>query len=224
MVSETQYWLDRWQEEKTPFFHLDETHPLLKKYFDDCLSLSDESVVFVPLAGKTLDLLWLREKYPVVAVEISDIAVKAFFKENELNPKVTECDYGKIYQVENLTFYQANLYDLPDSILSSISHIYDRASLIAFNEEKRPKYVSFLQQKCVSLKEWFLVSLYFEVSGYQGPPFPLSEQELNSLFKNYFTIDVIHQQQSEMDETGNLYKKGVLSLLNQVYCLRKKDK
>ena len=41
--------------------------------------------IFVPLCGKTLDLIWLNEKgHTVMGCELSEVAAKQFFEENKI--------------------------------------------------------------------------------------------------------------------------------------------
>ena len=45
----------------------------------------------MPLCGKSLDLLWLAAQgHRVLGVEISPLAVDAFFAEQDLTPTVTD--------------------------------------------------------------------------------------------------------------------------------------
>ena len=75
------FWLERWEREEIGF-HQNEINPHLRQYWQE-LSLSPDSEVFVPLCGKSIDMLWLRRQgYSVLGVELSNIAVQAFFKEN----------------------------------------------------------------------------------------------------------------------------------------------
>ena len=54
------YWLDRWKHGEIGF-HQDEINPYLCQYWQE-LHLAPGSEVFVPLCGKSCDMLWLREQ------------------------------------------------------------------------------------------------------------------------------------------------------------------
>ena len=52
-----EFWLERWRDGRT-HFHQDKVMPLLQKYWP-ALGLPADSQILVPLAGKSLDMLWL---------------------------------------------------------------------------------------------------------------------------------------------------------------------
>ena len=53
------------------------------------LDLPADSQVFVPLSGKSLDMVWLAEQgHRVLGVELSELAVRQFFDERGLVPAV----------------------------------------------------------------------------------------------------------------------------------------
>ena len=78
---EPAFWHARWQENRIGF-HLPEANPLLIRYWP-VMQVAPGSNILVPLCGKSLDMLWLLDQgYRVTGVEISRIAVEAFFAEN----------------------------------------------------------------------------------------------------------------------------------------------
>ena len=54
------FWLQRWERGETGF-HLGAVNPHLERHFP-ALGLAPGARVLVPLAGKSLDLAWLRER------------------------------------------------------------------------------------------------------------------------------------------------------------------
>ena len=78
-----EFWHNRWQEKRTGF-HQSEVNPLLIKYWSK-LNLPAGSRVFVPLCGKSIDMIWLAAQgYDIVGVELVESAVKEFFSENRI--------------------------------------------------------------------------------------------------------------------------------------------
>jgi hypothetical protein len=81
------YWIERWKREDTAF-HQDEINPYLRQYWQElhlppasAIERSGKSEVFVPLCGKSRDMLWLRDQgYSVLGVELSPVAVQAFLR------------------------------------------------------------------------------------------------------------------------------------------------
>ena len=82
-----EFWLERWQRNEIGF-HQGEINAHLQDYWDR-VGLKEGGEVFVPLCGKSNDMLWLRAQgHRVLGVELSPLAVEAFFVENQLKPEV----------------------------------------------------------------------------------------------------------------------------------------
>lgn len=116
--------------------------PLLQKYWPT-LALPAGSRVFVPLAGKTLDMLWLAERgHRVLGVELSTLAVDQFFSENGLKPTVRESRYGTHHVAGNIELICGDAFALDTEALADCVGVYDRAALIALPLPMRERYVS----------------------------------------------------------------------------------
>ncbi|MEA2080555.1 MAG: hypothetical protein U9P00_11980 [Pseudomonadota bacterium] len=79
---EADFWHQRWQD-KLIGFHQRDINPHLITYWSR-LQIKAGERVFVPLCGKSMDMLWLRDRYSVLGVELSPIAVEELYKENGL--------------------------------------------------------------------------------------------------------------------------------------------
>ena len=215
---ESTFWQQRWQENKIGF-HLDSVNPLLIKYANK-MQLGPGQQVFVPMCGKTHDLIWLAEQgYRVLGVEISEVAVRAFFDENNLNP----CQVIK----GELTFYQAGLitlvcgdfYHLTTSQMVNVAAVYDRASFIALPEKMRPAYSEHLNALCPTQPR-LLVTLEYDQSEMAGPPFSVLQSELDSDYAEGFDINCL-EQNDVLAEHGHFAAKGLTSLHESVYILHR---
>ena len=83
----TETWLDRWQEGRIGW-HEASGNVSLKNHWR-----TSGRRVLVPLCGKSVDLRWLAEQgNEVVGVELSAIAVEAFFAEQELEDSIAAGD------------------------------------------------------------------------------------------------------------------------------------
>src|SRR5665647_3863458 len=102
---EKDFWLERWEQEQTGF-HQNEINPYLRQHWQH---LAGNGPVFVPLCGKSLDMLWLRKQgLDVVGVELSPIAVEAFFEENALIPPRVNRDKFDRFDAVSYTHLRAH--------------------------------------------------------------------------------------------------------------------
>uniref|UniRef100_A0A3Q2CGL9 Thiopurine S-methyltransferase, tandem duplicate 1 n=1 Tax=Cyprinodon variegatus TaxID=28743 RepID=A0A3Q2CGL9_CYPVA len=77
-------WEQRWQENRTGFHQL-EVHKMLQNNYDKVVNGRSGVRFFFPLCGKAVDMKWLADLgHSVVGVEISEMAIRQFFQENNL--------------------------------------------------------------------------------------------------------------------------------------------
>jgi thiopurine S-methyltransferase len=172
--------------------------------------------VFVPLCGKSEDLVWLaRQHDSVQGVELSDIAVRAFFSEHFYTPLVTQINAGHtLYQFDELTIYSGDYFTAP---LESYDLVYDRAALVALPEDMREEYVDRL--KCLMSEKGriLLVTLDYVQAEMAGPPFSVAESEVRRLFSEY---KVTLLQRDEADEKHpKRSKKGLSRFAEEVWLI-----
>ncbi|MBI5437701.1 MAG: hypothetical protein HY936_01890 [Nitrosomonadales bacterium] len=124
------FWLERW-ERKEIGFHQSEINPYLRQYWQE-LHLARDKNVFVPLCGKSSDLLWLRKQgHPVLGVELSAIAAQAFFEENSYTPHRFPGGKFDCYEAGGIRILCGDFFDLSKDDMAKVSAVYDRASLVA---------------------------------------------------------------------------------------------
>ena len=93
-MDEKSYWLGRWARGETRW-HQTEAEPALAAWFTG----RPRKRVFVPLCGKSLDLIWLLgEGHEVTGCELSSTACDAFFKENQLPYTTTQTEGFTVYR------------------------------------------------------------------------------------------------------------------------------
>ncbi|UJF17678.1 thiopurine S-methyltransferase [Vibrio sp. SS-MA-C1-2] len=176
-----EFWHSRWAENRIGF-HQNEENNFLVKYWSKLNAKREESVL-VPLCGKSLDLTWLAERQQrVVGVELSKIAVDAFFAENLLTPTVTRLsDSSTEYQFDELTVYCGDFFAIK---VETVDYIYDRAALVAMPKERRGEYAAHLLSQLKANGKILLVSLEYPQEKLAGPPFSVDKAEISRLFPN----------------------------------------
>ncbi|KIO48406.1 thiopurine S-methyltransferase [Nitrosospira sp. NpAV] len=186
------YWLGRWEREETGF-HQNEINPYLRQYWQE-LNLAHGSEVFVPLCGKSCDMLWLREQgHPVLGVEFSAMAVQAFFKENGFSPHRVTGEKFSCYEAEGIRILCGDFFDLGKEDLMKTSAVYDRASLVALPPEMRERYARHLLNILPPATQILLVTLDYPQSEMEGPPFAISPGEVEALYREHAEIRLLAQ-------------------------------
>lgn len=179
------FWLDKWQSNQIGF-HADEPHPLLVAHWD-ALDLPSDARVFAPLCGKSPDLLWLRRRgHPVVGIELSEIAVRDFYRENALEPAIESTATGHRFEAGGITIHRGDFFALTPQQLGPIDAIYDRAALIALPPEMRMSYVAHLGALAGnSARALMLITVGYDETQISPPPFVVPHAEVASGFEGW---------------------------------------
>lgn len=175
------FWHDRWTRQQTGF-HEPAPNPLLIQHFD-ALEQPPESRVFLPLCGKTLDIDWLlAQGHEVVGAELSPIAVTALFERLRLSPSKEGFGPLQRWRTEALEIWVGDYFALDARAIGRIDAVYDRAALIAMPASMRPAYATQLSRLAGTAPQ-LLVTLEYEQSLIDGPPFSVREEELRKLYR-----------------------------------------
>ncbi|QXL85201.1 thiopurine S-methyltransferase [Comamonas sp. NLF-1-9] len=213
------FWLQRWREGRIGF-HQQRVLPLLQKHWPS-LDLAQGSKVFVPLAGKSLDMLWLAEQgLRVLGVELSELAVKQFFAEHGLTPQVRHTPYGIHHVAGAIELICGDAFALDAQALADCSGLYDRAALVALPPELRARYVDELMARLPSGCRGLLVTLDYPQDEMQGPPFSVPEAEVEQRYAPRWELRRLEQRDLLADEPG-FAARGLSAMATSVYRLQK---
>ena len=219
---EKDFWLERWEREEIGF-HQNEVNPYLRQYWQD-LHLARDSVVFVPLCGKSSDMLWLREQgHQVLGVELSAIAVQAFFKESGYTPQqVTQHQVtgGKFdcCEANGIRILCGDFFDLSRDELAKVSVVYDRASLIALPPEMRVRYVRHLVSILPPATQILLITVDYPQPEMQGPPFSVASGEVEALYREYAEVHLL-MQLDVLSKNPRFQERGLSRLQENIFLL-----
>ena len=213
------FWLERWKLNQIGF-HEEVTNRHLQEFWQG-LAIPTTRKVFVPLCGKSRDMLWLRSQgYQVLGVELSLLAVKSFFAENNLVAEVTEQGNFQRWEADGLVILQGNFFDLSAADLSGCCAIFDRAALIALPVDMRQKYVEHLGKISAVSADTLLITLEYKIDEMQGPPFSVTDKEVNDLFAKTHTIQCLHKE-DVLAQNEPFIARGLSYLNETVYKLKK---
>ena len=216
---ELEFWEQRWHENQIGF-HLEEVNRHLIKNFSN-LDLAPASQVFVPLCGKSLDMIWLAsQSYNVLGIEYSQLAVESFFKENQISFEIHKDSRFNRYQSENISILQGDFFNLKSEDLINVLAIYDRASLVALPETMRQKYADKLISITPEQVTVLLVTLEYDQAVMSGPPFSVTEPAVHKLYASNFKIEKL-QQLDIIDEQPRFRERGLDYMIESVYRLKK---
>lgn len=212
------FWEQRWQENQIGF-HLDQVNPWLVKFWGE-LKLAQGNHVFVPMCGKSLDLLWLEKMgHCVTGVECSQLAVANFFAENNIAfNHIAGADLNT-YKAGNIQLLQGDFFAVNASLLTAVTAVYDRAALIALPAEMRKRYVAKLFDVLPTQTAILLITLEYNQAVMTGPPFSVSEMEVQALYGKKYGIRKL-QQKDVLPEYPRFAQQGLANLLESVYLLQ----
>lgn len=214
---EKQFWIERWQLNEIGF-HQDQINAYLESWWGK-LNIKAGAQVFVPLCGKSRDMLWiLGQGYKVLGVEVSSLAVEDFFTENKLEPVIKKQGEFIRYEIDDLTILCGDFFSITENDLSEITAVYDRASLIALPPEMRKQYSDHLMAISPDKSQTLLVTLEYPQQEMDGPPFSVNEKEVYDLYVGYFQIEKLSEH-DVLDESSRFKERGLTSLIEKVYRL-----
>jgi len=211
------FWLERWAREEIGF-HENEVNAYLIQYWHE-LHLAHDSAVFVPLCGKSADLQWLREQgYPLLGVELSRIAVQAFFTGNGYLAKVVHSEKFERYEANGIRILCGDFFDLGPEDMAGVTAVYDRAAMVALPPEMRERYVKHLLSILPPAAQILLVTFDYPQAEMQGPPFALSAEEVNALYREHAEIRLLDKI-DVLAENPRFQKRGLTRLQESIYLL-----
>ena len=183
-----QFWHQRWEENQIGF-HQQAINEYLSKHWAE-LGLASGAPVFVPLCGKSLDMLWLREQgHAVLGVELSERAVQDFFRENDLQAEISRDARFQRYSTEGLQLLAGDFFALQPADLAGIEAVYDRAALIALPPPMRQQYAQHMYNLLPAGAHILLISMSYEEGSREGPPFSVPEAEVHQLYDAGFEVE-----------------------------------
>jgi len=200
-------WKDLWEKGIFPW-HKDGINPKLEKYWSILLqaagkSKPEECRFFVPLCGKTKDLLFLRSQgFQVIGCEGVHQACTDFFTENSIN------DMEKVELEPGMTSYSTkdgklkiiggDYFKLTPNLLGGkVDCVWDRGSLVAIDLGDREKYADVMCSVLNNQFGYLIASIEREVDSPGCMPYSLSFDDVKDLFGKKFGV---HLMESKSDE------------------------
>jgi thiopurine S-methyltransferase len=213
---EASFWIDRWTEGQIGF-HLDEINPALirhwPKHGHDAMG-----PVLVPLCGKSRDLHYLRELgHSVTGIELSPVAVGAFWEESHIIPSVVQDGPQRIFEGDRIRLIEGDFFTTRPDQFETPAWVYDRAALIALPPLMRDRYCHHLLSLAPDAPI-LLITLDHDPDEKEGPPFPVTPSEVKQRFGASHTIEVL-ESRDVLEENPPFKNRGVSALTEHVFLL-----
>lgn len=232
---ETEFWHNAWQGGKTGWQQR-RVNTRLQRHWPELQAtktLADQSGVgslLVPMCGDSPDLIWLADQSPesrVVGCELSELAVLEFFETNQLKRTSRRLsDEHTVYQASNISILCGDYFSLSPTTFEQAGlpqpvAAYDRAAQVAMPGSMRRAYAKKYAQLLPGTAQILMLTLSYDQEKMKGPPFSVSDAEIEDLYSSHFDITVLAQS-SGPDILGNLSEKGLDTCSESVFCLTRK--
>lgn len=218
---EHEFWHRAWEQGRQGW-HQKSVNAHLTTWWDQ-FDTDKTAEVFVPLCGKSLDMLWLlKQGHSVVGNELNETAVECLFSENSIPVQsATNGDFMR-WQADELSILCGDYFSLTPKHVAKSGLVFDRAALIALPQKMRQDYVKHMRTILAPGTRIFLITMAYDESKMSGPPFSVPDAEVQLLFKDGFTLE---QMDSSDDPSlvGGLAKRGLDRLTETLYFIQRID-
>jgi len=206
---EADFWHDMWASGVVGF-HQSDVNEYVQNHWSK-LKLSGDESVLVPLCGKSLDMIWLAHQgHSVLGVELSQKALDEFLLENHITAEPHHSEQYCGYELPAMTLLCGDFFHLSAEQCRDISVVYDRAAIVALPLAMRKEYVAHLNAILPKGAQQLVITMEYDQSKLQGPPFSVSEHEINTLYSEF---------EIEKLEEKHMMRKGV-EAIEKVFLIR----
>lgn len=212
------FWKEKWRNEQIGF-HQKQINRRLLTYFPS-LGIPSGAPVFVPLCGKSRDMLRLRSLgHPVIGVELSRLAARDFFAEAGLEPTVTEEPPFQRWSADGIDILCGDFFDLSSGHLAGVAAWYDRAALVALPPAMRADYAAHLAAVLPRNVAGLLLTFEYDQNEMEGPPFAVWEEEVRRIFGDNFDVEAVVHEEDILEFAR--FRERLTALSESVYILRR---
>lgn len=207
---EERFWLERWERQEIGF-HQRSINTHLLRFWPE-LGLARDKGVFVPLCGKSTDMIWLHAQgHPVLGVELSPVAVAAFFTENGLAPQRRRQGKFDVAESDGIRIFRGDFFDLTADDLAGFEAVYDRAALIAMPPAMRERYAAHMARILPSGTRMLLLTVEYPQEQMQGPPFSVPLAEVERLYGSRADVRLLSRD-DVLSKVPEFAERGVTAL------------
>lgn len=214
------FWHERWQTGQIGF-HQAAVHPFLARWWPR-LNLPSEARVYVPLCGKSLDMVWLTERgHSVVGSELSPIAIREFFADRGLDLRQSDEPGFRRHAAGPFEILQGDALALTPELLGPVGAAYDRAALVALPPDLRRRYADSLARLLPVGARALLVAFEYPQEMKGGPPFSVEAAEVRELFEPAFRLEQV-ERIDILAESPKFAEVGIPALYETAFLMERR--
>lgn len=178
-------WLERWKTGRIGW-HEQDGNRRLRDHWQ-----AGGRRVLVPMCGKSVDMLWLAQQgNAVFGVEISGIAVQAFFAENSLDYEEYHGNRHRFVALgHDITIICGDYFAVSGERFDAC---YDRGAFAALPAAMRANYAAHTNSLLSEDAYHLLITLEYEQSLVEGPPFSIDEDEVRSYWPGLERVETVN--------------------------------
>jgi thiopurine S-methyltransferase len=216
---EPEFWLERWQTRQIGF-HQSGIHPMLERWWPS-LGVPPDTRVYVPLCGKSLDMVWLAVRgHAVAGTELVGLAVQEFFGERDATAAATQHGPFLRHAAGAFEIFEGDALAMTPELLGPVQAAYDRAALVAFPPDMRAQYADSFARLMPPGARVLLVALEYPQHMKSGPPFSVESNEVLALYGAQF--DVRELERVDLIGSSPRFAEAGISRLHEVaYALQR---
>ena len=205
-----EFWHERWQTGQTSF-HRTAAHPMLERWWPT-LGLAADARVYVPLCGKSLDMVWLASRgHAVVGSELSPIAVDEFFAGQGLVPRQSQVGGHMLHAAGPWSILLGDALALGPAATGTLAAAYDRAAVVALPPDLRARHARAMADLLPAGARALVITFEYRQSLKDGPPFSVPAAEMHALFDRDFELEELERVEL-IDESPKFVEAGITSL------------
>ncbi|MFK7893658.1 MAG: thiopurine S-methyltransferase, partial [Granulosicoccus sp.] len=184
------------------------------------LQLAPGSSVLVPLCGDSPDMQWLLDAgHFVIGGDLNEQALLNFLTRHDL--AYQRIEYSGLIELrgERIKLFAGDFMALGLEHTGVISGFYDRAATIALPYVMRRNYANHLIDLVGEAGAGLLISIDYDQSEMNGPPFSVPADSIQALYGRAFTLETAGQDDGP-DVLGSLRDRGVSALVESAFVCR----
>jgi thiopurine S-methyltransferase len=191
-----EFWLERWRTNQIGFHQTAFNARLMQHW--PALGLATDARVFVPLCGKSRDMLWLAGTgHAVTGVELSSTAVEAFFAEAGAPRSRRQAGPFVFYDGGRIGVYCGDFFALTEREVAGTAGVFDRGALIALPPAMRRRYAEHLLNILPVGAQSLLLTIEYDQDRASGPPFSVQPEEVADLFGARCSVELLDRSPAQ---------------------------